>query len=135
MRKAFRYTWIVLVLLAIYLGWMYYLHRRDQSAFLEHLEENRPKELTISEAYSSSLSILNFYAVPQTIRKGEKAELCYGVSNAETVQIEPPVGDIWPSYSLCVEISPAADATYTLTATDSGGNTAVMKTAIKVIPD
>ena len=136
MRKTFRTMWILAVLLALYLGWTFYSRWSEKHEFIQHLEESQPSQKqSISNAYNSNLSILNFYAIPQTVHKGETAQLCYGVSNAVSVQIEPPVENIWPSYSRCVEIAPANDTKYKLTATDAEGNTVTKETAIKMIQD
>jgi hypothetical protein len=66
--------------------------------------------------------ILQFYALPGIIRPGESAQVCYGVSNAKSVRLDPPVKDVWPSFGHCVEISPAKDTTYTLTIEDGVGH-------------
>jgi hypothetical protein len=138
MQKGFRYTWIVVVvvLIMIYFGWIYYSRWSDKTGFMQRIEENQPSQKqSLSDSYGNSLSILNFYAIPQTIRKGETAQLCYGVSNAERVQIEPSVENVWPSYSRCVDIVPVSDTVYKLIAVDADGNEVTKDTAIKVIQD
>jgi hypothetical protein len=138
MQKGFRYTWIVVVvvLIMIYFGWIYYSRWSDKTGFMQRIEENQPSQKqSLSDSYGNSLSILNFYAIPQTIRKGETAQLCYGVSNAESVQIEPSVENVWPSYSRCVDIVPVSDTVYKLIAVDADGNEVTKDTAIKVIQD
>jgi hypothetical protein len=103
---------------------------------MQHMEENQQSQnQSISDVYGSSLSILNFYAIPQTIRRGETAQLCYGVSNAESVQIEPSVENVWPSYSRCVDIVPVSNTVYKLIAVDADGNKVTKDAAIKVIQD
>lgn len=74
--------------------------------------------------------ILQFYAVPGVIRRGQTAQLCYGVSNAKTVRLEPPSGAVWPSFSRCVSVAPSKDTTFTLTAVDAAGHS---KTASVVV--
>ena len=138
MQKGFRYTWIVVVvvLIMIYFGWIYYSRWSDKTGFMQRIEENQPSQKqSLSDSYGNSLSILNFYAIPQTIRKGETAQLCYGVSNAESVQIEPSVENVWPSYSRCVDIVPVSDTVYKLIAVDADGNEVTKDAAIKVIQD
>lgn len=76
--------------------------------------------------------ILGFYAAPGIIRRGEAADLCYGVSNARVVRIEPAGGETWPSFSRCIKISPAEDTTYTLTVDDGNGNTKTETLTIQV---
>ncbi len=57
-----------------------------------------------------------FYASPPNPHKGEKINLCYGVENADEVTLDPPVDRVWPSFSHCLEVTPTATTTYTLTA-------------------
>jgi hypothetical protein len=78
------------------------------------------------------LAIQSFYAVPGIIHRGESAQLCYGVANAKTVFIDPPVGPVWPSYTRCLDVSPRKDTIYTLTIQDASGNTKSQSVAIKV---
>jgi hypothetical protein len=70
--------------------------------------------------------ILAFYVVPASIGRGEAAQLCYGVSNATSVRLDPPMEGLWPSYSRCLNVSPRKSTTYTLTAQDAQGQ---MRTA------
>jgi hypothetical protein len=67
--------------------------------------------------------ILGFYADPATIRAGETAEVCYSVSNAKSVTLDPPSEPVWPAFSRCVHVSPHKTTTYTLTAEDASGHT------------
>ena len=135
-RRVFRYTWIVLILAGIYLGWTYYSQWILNKEIRQQLEESqKSQDRSISDHYSSDLSILNFYVIPQAVHKGETAELCYGVSNAESIRIEPPIDNIWPAYSRCVEIAPANSTIFKLTASDAEGNTVTSETFVNVIQD
>ena len=72
--------------------------------------------------------ILDYAASPGTIHAGESSSLCYSVSNAKTVNIEPQTEEpVWPAFSRCVHVSPRKTTTYTLTIGDSAGHT---KTAV-----
>lgn len=42
--------------------------------------------------------------------------LCYSVSNADQVTLDPPVDRVWPAYNRCIEIKTSRKVTYTLTA-------------------
>lgn len=74
------------------------------------------KTETKAEAKPDLPVITMFYAAPPRPAKGENVNLCYGVQNADEVTLDPPVDRVWPSVSRCIEISPAKNATYTLTA-------------------
>src|SRR5207245_11181298 len=58
--------------------------------------------------------ILHFYASPGVIRRGQTAQLRYGVSGAKTVRLEPQPNAVWPSFSRCVDVSPSKDTSYTV---------------------
>jgi hypothetical protein len=85
-----------------------------------HLENDR---IALEQFGGKELAIQTFYASPGAIHKGESAQLCYGVANAKTVKLEPQPTAVWPSYARCVRISPAKNTTYTLTISDTAGNT------------
>jgi len=68
------------------------------------------------------LKILNFYASPATIRRGERASICYGVFGAKSVRIEPPVESLHPAVSYCWQVSPSRSTEYTLVAEDGSGH-------------
>lgn len=55
------------------------------------------------ELDTRELKILNFYA-PRIPERGRPATLCYGVLNAVRVTLDPPLADVSPSISRCVEI-------------------------------
>ena len=69
--------------------------------------------------------ITQFYSSPGSIPKGSSGSLCYGVVNAKTVMLTPPVDEVWPSPSKCVPIHPDKETKYTLTATGADGQTEV----------
>jgi hypothetical protein len=73
-----------------------------------------------------------FYANPGAIRRGESAQLCYGVANAKAVKLEPQSNPVWPSLSRCVEVAPAKTTIYTLTIEDAAGNTKSQTLEVKV---
>lgn len=135
MRRVFRFTWwILLVFACIYLGLIYYSRRSAERELLQDLEEQKAlQERAIVDAYGGdNLAILNFYANPATIRPGETTQICYSVPNAESVRIEPHVENVWPSLSRCVDVAPASDTVYTLTAEDAAGNTVTATTTVEV---
>ena len=134
MRKMQLLTALILAVAFVYLGGIFYSRRRDRQDFVRRLEEPKAaQDRAIVDAHGGKkLTVLSFYATPGTVRPGARAQLCYGVSNARSVRIEPPVPNVWPSFSRCVEVSPAADTEYRLIAEDAEGNTATAATAIRV---
>ncbi|MDX1981385.1 MAG: hypothetical protein SFV51_14040 [Bryobacteraceae bacterium] len=65
--------------------------------------------------------ILNFYAAPPLIAKGEESLLCYGTESAAEVKIEPAVESLKPALTRCFNVKPETTTDYTLTASGSGG--------------
>lgn len=136
MPKRFRVTIVLIPLIAAYLGWIYYSRWSREQSLMEQVRDRKAEQnQPLSDIYGDgTVKILMFYSVPPSIRPGETAEVCYGVASAERVRIEPPVGDVWPSASLCVEVSPAEGTVYRLIAEDAEGNSATAETAVNVIP-
>ena len=95
-------------------------HRAKEKRTQEQLEQDR---ITLEQMGGKELAIQNFYATPAVIRRGQSVQLCYGVANAKTVTLEPQSNPVWPSYSRCVDVSPAKTTTYTLTIADAAGHT------------
>lgn len=71
----------------------------------------------------SAVKILQFYAREGELIEGNKSVLCYGVLNAKSVRIEPPVEGVTPSLNRCVEVAPERETRYTLTAEGVDGRT------------
>jgi hypothetical protein len=114
-------TLVVAVLAAAYVGFRLYQRQASEEEFRKQREaEHREKPLP--EIYKSEkLEILGFYVSPRRIDRGGQASLCYGVLNAKSVKTDPDTGDLSPSMSRCVTVSPAKTTTYTLKAVDAAG--------------
>ena len=133
-RRMYRFTWFVVIAACIYLGWNFYSRWSEKRTLIRRLEENqRSRDREVSDLYGGDrLTILNFYATPPTVHRGESTQLCYSVSNSTSVRIEPPVKNVWPSLSRCVEVTPTDDTVFRLIAEDAEGNTATAETTVKV---
>lgn len=77
--------------------------------------------------------ITQFYAEPE-VPQGEQARLCYGVENAKTVQLEPPVERVWPAVARCFAVDPAKSRSYKLTAADGEGHAVTARVEIRIGP-
>jgi hypothetical protein len=71
---------------------------------------------TPREAAVGPVKILQFYASPGTVARGEPVSICYGVENAQAVRLQPNIEEIRPSPNRCFQIKPLQDATYSLIA-------------------
>lgn len=67
------------------------------------------------------VQIIAFYASPNLIEPGQHISLCYGVAQAQSIKIEPPAGDAWPTFTRCLDVAPRKSITYTLTAIGATG--------------
>ncbi|MGA3097359.1 MAG: hypothetical protein ABSF25_12950 [Bryobacteraceae bacterium] len=86
-----------------------------------------------AEARARDLVRINqFYSTVATLHPGEKELLCYGVENARAVWLSPPRRQVSAAYSRCVEATPAATTTYTLTAEGLDGVTAIRRLRVAV---
>ena len=134
MRGVLRFTWLLVTVGCIYLGYVFYSRASDNRALVRRLEESRTaQDRAVVQAYGEGrLTILSFYATPGIIRRGQKTQLCYGVSNSKSVRIEPPVENVWPSFGRCVEVQPRKDTTYTLIAEAADKSTKTVSITVKV---
>lgn len=126
---------LVLATAAIIDGVIFY-SRWSSARELEHKQAVR--EAADARAFlkisgGRELKILAFYASPGKIHPGQKASLCYGVNEAKTVRLEPAVEEVWPAYSRCIEVSPAKDTEYKLTAEDASGHSVSQSAIIQVV--
>jgi hypothetical protein len=133
-RKLLPYTTAGVIIAMLYVGWIFFsrwqLERETQR---RAAEQKRQEAQRVVDAFGgNNVKILAFNATPGVVRAGEAATLCYGVSNAKTVRIEPEVKDIWPSMNRCVDIAPKKDTTYTITAADEAGHTQTSSLMVKV---
>jgi len=135
LRKLFPYTTAGVVIALLYVGWIFFSRWNDNHEIERAAEDRKAKaQAKIVEMYGSGkLTILNFYVTPGLILKGKKGMLCYGVSNALTVRIEPGVEGVKPALSRCVEIAPAKDTEYKITAEDAAGHLETKTLLVRVI--
>lgn len=93
------------------------------------------QERRTAAAYGGlDLRILDFYAAPGAIARGGHTNLCYGVTGAKNVRMEPPVDAVWPALTRCVQVSPKKDAKYKLIADDGAGHSVTQNVEVKVRP-
>lgn len=133
LRRILPWLTAVLGIVVLYdVGAFYFRWRsvqQDEERQAARVAEDAKK--TIDMLGGDQLKILNFYASPGVVRRGESASLCYGVNAAKTVTITPDVGTpVYPAYTRCLQVQPKATTEYTLTAEDSSGKKATE--AVKV---
>ena len=139
LRKVLRFTWIIpgLALLItagiFYSRWLENERIRDQAVGKKQAEERESARIAVENLGGNRFEVLQFYASPPIIKRGEAAQMCYGVANAKSVKIEPkPEHGVWPSLNRCFDVAPRADTTYTLTAEHADGRSVTATLTIKV---
>jgi hypothetical protein len=127
-RHVLLYTWAATIGFAVlYLGWV------GISRYLANRPVTPPKPVANPATdFGTSLKILQFYANTFEITEGERAILCYGVANARSVRLQPPVEEIRPSVNRCFWVQPERTTTYKLLAEGPLGETASETFTIKV---
>lgn len=115
---------VVLCLAAAYVGSVFYMRWNGNRVMEERASETeRSHDQKVFQAMGGDrFEILNFYAYPGVIQRGDSTTLCYSVSNAKSVTLEPQSNAVWPAFERCVSVSPKKTTTYTFTATDAAGN-------------
>jgi hypothetical protein len=128
---------VVLIVLAFvgYTLWSRHTENSDLAYKQQAAKSAQQREsdaAAVEELGGSDFKILAFYASPGLIHRGDTVDMCYGVSNAKTVKLDPPEGNVWPSASRCMQVTPKKTTTYTLTIDDGKGNTANQQLTVTV---
>ena len=76
--------------------------------------------------------ILRFYTTTGIIQAGETTQLCYGVENAKTVRISPPVANVAPATRRCLDIVPLHTTHYPLLAEGFDGRVVIQSLTLPV---
>jgi len=127
-RNPLIYSTSVLVCVALYVVYILYSRRQANLRYEEQTrqrqnEQRREDDLrAVEQLGGSELAIRGLYVSPSAIRAGQTAELCYDVANAKTVELDPPVAQVWPSHSRCVHLSPRKTTVYKLSITGAAGD-------------
>jgi len=123
-RRLLPYTTALTVLVSLWTGWTLYSrfrNAREDELRTQHNQAEADRKL-VAAFGGDQLTILGFNAAAGEVPAGGRVVLCYGVSNAAHVKIEPGVEPIKPALSHCLEVFPRKTTTYTLTAEDGKGN-------------
>ena len=81
---------------------------------------------------ASSVKINYFYAGSADVIVGQPVTLCYGVENAVSVRVEPPVEPLKPGYHRCFQATPDRSTAYRLVAEGPDGSTATQSVEVGV---
>jgi hypothetical protein len=126
---------VAFLFVGLYVGWVFYSRwEANQDLAEKAAEKQRAQNQQTFEAMGGDhFEILDFAADPPVLPAGERSSLCYSVSNAKAVKIEPQAEEpVWPAFSRCVHVSPRKTTKYTLTIEDGAGNTKTAVVEVKV---
>lgn len=123
-----------MVLAALWTGWtLYSRYQSAAEAERQAQQKQADADRKVVEAFGGDrLTILGFNAAQGEVSAGARVVLCYGVSNAVQVKIEPGVEPIKPAVSHCLNVFPKKTTTYTLQAEDAKGNSKSASLTIRV---
>ena len=128
------YTWFLVAAAVIVVGGMYLLQwNQSRKLASEAAEKKRQADAADAEVMGGTrFEILQFYAYPAILKSGESTDMCYSVSNAKTVKLDPPAAEVWPSQMRCMDIKPEKTTDYTLTIFDAAGKSKTQKITVTV---
>jgi hypothetical protein len=120
------YTTVAVIVAALYVAYTFYSRhestRKAQEAIAAQQEDARKHQ--VEQIYGAGeVRFTTFGADEAVITPGHSTQLCYGVLNATSVKIDPPLsepGKVTAHH--CVEISPRETTTYTITASNGKGD-------------
>jgi hypothetical protein len=129
-----RLTLIAVLIAALYAALVFYSRWNSANEFRKAVAaaeiERARKDVELNGG--AQLKILALYANPIAVRRGEAAQLCYGVANAKDVAFDPPLPDVWPARVRCVDVTPRKTTTYTLIAADAAGHKETAQVVVQV---
>ena len=124
LEKLFPFTTIAVIIAALYVGWTFYSRYESNKEAVERIaaEKVAKRKQAVDQVYGSGeIRFTAFSIDTQVLKRGQTAHLCYGVVNAKTAKLDPPVEPIKPMYFHCLEIAPKKTTTYTITAENAAG--------------
>lgn len=135
LRRLLPWVGVAVAVAAIYDGAIFYSRwseARDAERAQTIQEAKAAKQFLKVVGGANEIKILTFAAWPPEIRAGQKSELCFGVSGAKTVHLDPPVEEVWPALSHCIVVSPHKNTEYKLTAEDATGHSVSQTVTIQI---
>ncbi len=136
LRRALPILSIAILIGLVYDGSIFYGRWRDaRSGEKAQAAKEAQDDRSIVDALGGDhLKILDFYASPSRVRRGQTSTICYGVNAAQSVRIDPPVEQLHPAVSHCLQVTPQRNTDYKLTIADAAGHTLSQSLTIEVTP-
>ena len=128
-------VWIALGIGGTYPGWIW-LERHSGDVRLarmlqaRHIRRDPPQQA----GSGTAVRITQFYAISGEMTDAERNTICYGVENAKSVRMEPPVEHVWPTAARCFWVAPRQDTEYRLIADGFDGSQRTESFVVHVKP-
>ena len=134
MRRISHVLLIAIGIAAANLGWTW-LERHSADLRMERtLQARRNRRDAVPADSSTRVKITQFYATAAEITDDDHNTICYGVENARTVRLDPPVEKLTPVLVRCFWVEPRQDTTYKLIAEGVDGSQDSASFRIRVRP-
>jgi len=135
LRRMLPFFTVVLLAAIAYDAWVFYSRWSSarQAERTRQEKEAADAQKTLDLLGGGGLKILSFYATPGAIHPGQHVSLCYGVTGAQSVRMEPAIEELHPALSYCMQVSPAKDTEYKLVAEDAAGHNVTSNVTIRVV--
>ena len=133
LRAIMRYLWIAILIGVVYSGWVLWNRRGRWSGSQKYTTPD--SLISVPADLGGAVKIVQFYARDGVVTEGSGTVLCYSVVNARAVRLNPPVSGVWPSPNRCIDIRPARETRYTLTAIGNDGARVSQSFSVQVAPD
>jgi len=134
-RQVFLFVQMAAIVVVAYTA-LVIVNRRIADRQSEQQRQHPAIPAEFERAYGGSeVKIVQIYSREGTLFEGSTTVLCYGLANARSVRIEPPVEGVSVSLNRCVEVAPERDTRYTLTAEGNDGHVVSQSFVLKVRPD
>jgi hypothetical protein len=125
---------IALALAIAQIGWTW-LQRHDSDMRIRRMLAGRAaRPSAVATDDGTHVRIEQFYARSGEITDVDRTVICYGVRNAKSVRLDPPVAKLTPSLTRCIAVEPRQDTKYTLTAEGFDGDRDTASFELKVKP-
>ena len=138
LRNPLVYSTALVLCVAVYVVFILFTRHESARRYEEHTKARQDAQRRAEDAAAVEqlggyeLAIRGLYVSPRVVHPGESGQLCYDVTNAAQVTLDPPVGAVWPSHSRCLNVTPKKTTTYTLTITGASGKTVSEQVALGV---
>ncbi|HEY7212593.1 MAG TPA: hypothetical protein VH477_20110 [Bryobacteraceae bacterium] len=135
LQKLLPFTTVGVIIAAIYVAWTFYSRHRSnvEAERAAAAKEQAQRQKTVDAVFGNGeITFSVFSADRGVLKRGQQTQLCFGVTNAKTLKLDPPVAEIKPAYRHCLEIAPTKTTTYTITADDGKGHTKSESLTVRV---